>query len=122
MAKMDWKVITRASFIRNRQLTAFEKILYLDLCSYAGIKDECFPSQETLAKDLNVSSRTIIRTLSSLKAKGVLEWYKQNYKGRKDVHNVYQLLTYRTPGEVYDGSLRKRSIRDERGSDKMSVA
>ena len=40
------------SFINNCQYSIYEKIVYMSLCTYAMDKNNCYPSQTTIAKNL----------------------------------------------------------------------
>lgn len=52
------------------------KAVHALLCSYTGDKDYCYPTVETLAKDLETSERSIIRWTEELKAKGLVDKVK----------------------------------------------
>lgn len=63
------------------------------LFSYAGAdKDKCFPSQEALAKDLNIKdSRSVRRYLEQLESKGVITIYNRQNKNDLKITNLYDL-------------------------------
>jgi len=49
------------------------KLLYARLCQYAGKDGKCFPKQQTLAKELGTSVRTVARWMKELKDHGLIE-------------------------------------------------
>jgi predicted transcriptional regulator len=59
------------------------KAVYALLCSYAGDKEYCFPTVQTLAADLETSERQIIRLTQELKDKGLVEKRKLDGDKRK---------------------------------------
>lgn len=62
------------------------------LFSYAGAdKDKCFPSQETLAEDLNTTSRNVRRYLEALETKGAIVTYNRQNKKNLKISNIYDL-------------------------------
>lgn len=61
-------------FLTSRDLSSVEKILFLILKSHCkGGSDMCYPSiRKDLTRELNVTARTVIRTLQSLQEKGYI--------------------------------------------------
>jgi hypothetical protein len=55
---------------------------------YAWQQDRCFPGQERLAEDLNISIDTVQRGLQELRAYGLIEWKQQGL----NKPNVYFIL------------------------------
>ncbi|ADU21917.1 MULTISPECIES: helix-turn-helix domain-containing protein [Ruminococcus] len=43
------------------------------LCDRSNKKGECFPSSRTIAKDLNISRRTVFRALNDLEKEGFIK-------------------------------------------------
>lgn len=73
-------------------LTEGEFSCLIMLFSYAGAdKDKCFPSQDALAEDLNVTGRTVRRYLDGLMKKGVIDIYNRQNKNNMKITNVYDL-------------------------------
>lgn len=54
------------NFIRSKDLSSMEKIMYLYLCTFEGM--EC-PSMREMASDLGISTRTINNTIKSLECR-----------------------------------------------------
>ena len=62
------------------------------LFSYAGAdKTKCFPSQDSLLKNLDASKRTVQRYLTGLEEKGVLTTYHRFNKESMQTKNIYDL-------------------------------
>lgn len=65
--------------------------VYCYLCGRANKKGECFPSANTIARDLHISKRTVFRAISDLEEKKLVV-----RKARKRIHggtssNLYTL-------------------------------
>ena len=62
--------------------------IYIELCYYANyITGQCYPSIETIAENLHISKRHIIRILKELTEKGYINKEKKDY-----CHNIYTIL------------------------------
>lgn len=83
--------ITVPSREKLRGLHPTAQTLYMWLCSYANETGNCFPSRQTLAKDVGCSDTMIDSMLVSLEKEGLLK-----KKGRKDgtrqLSNLYTVL------------------------------
>lgn len=79
------------AFINNPNYSIYDKLVYLSLQTFAGSIDNCYPSKGSLAKNLNLSVKTIERTLFSLeKNDGILIINRIKESGRK-TSNLYIL-------------------------------
>ena len=58
---------------RNRKLSAAAKGLYAYLSSFCGLDDECYPSVETITKEMSMGKDTFYRHINALIAAGVVE-------------------------------------------------
>lgn len=58
--------------VRNADLSAAARLLYITLTSYAWTDGSCYPGQERLAADLGVSSRMVRTYLAELTKAGLL--------------------------------------------------
>lgn len=67
------------SFVRDNSLPLSARLLMIDLLLYAGVDGVCFPSQETLAKDMGVTPRHIQNLLKPLYRKGILVSSRRGY-------------------------------------------
>lgn len=71
--------------MRSPRLTPEAKAIYAYLASMAGGDDECYPSRELMAKELNISVHRLDKHLSLLIASGVVKKKRMmvgNLKGR----------------------------------------
>lgn len=71
-------------------LSTTAKALYALLCTYAGAGMDCFPSQERLSVELNVTTRTVQNALQELQKRGIVRIQRGGYPSFKG--NVYRLL------------------------------
>ena len=79
------------SFINNSQYSIYEKMVYMSLCTYAFQKNNCYPSHSTLAENLGINRRTIIRTIKSLEEKGAIIVIKRKFQSNRKTSNLYIL-------------------------------
>ena len=78
--------------VRCPELSTTAKALYSVLCSFAGDKSCCYPSQENLAFSLNVSVRTVQAAIKELSNKGVITVQRANGRGTGRNSNMYFLF------------------------------
>jgi DNA-binding MarR family transcriptional regulator len=76
---------TFQKLLNVRELTAYERLLYVALTVLAGEETECSPTIKTLARLCNCTPRHAIRVLRALEAKGYITRVAQ-YVG--DENNV----------------------------------
>ena len=79
------------SFINNSQYSIYEKMVYMSLCTYAMDKNNCYPSQSTIAKNLNVSSTMVIKAMQGLEEKGGLLIINRKAESNRKISNLYIL-------------------------------
>jgi hypothetical protein len=82
-------------------LSQYERLIMIDLLAYMGDKSKCFPTQETIARNIGCSSKSVERHLKSLAQKHLIlisgtnrnnEYYLPN-----DLHeHPYLLLSEKT--------------------------
>lgn len=65
--------------LRNPGIGPLEKVLYMNLVSYAWYVDEVFPGQDRLAWDLGVNIKTVRKGLVNLKKVGLISWRQQGF-------------------------------------------
>ena len=65
------------ALLRHKSISPGAKLVYTMLLSYAWQNDFCFPGQETLAKDMGVTSRSVRTYLKELEAKKFLTIQQQ---------------------------------------------
>lgn len=71
-----------------KRLSMKAKCVYIQLLNYAWQDGNCFPGQERLSQDLDVSIRTIQRALVELQDYGLIKWEQ---RGRTKT-NIYYIL------------------------------
>lgn len=76
--------------------------VYLSLCRHADAEQKCFPSQQLMAKELNVTTKTIRKYLNLLVKHRLISVKKHKNEESRQMNNVYFLLkrTYWTKPEV----------------------
>jgi hypothetical protein len=101
----DFRVETA---LLKSDLSTYERMVYVVLCSYASREGECFPSLETVASGSGCSVRQVQRALRVLEEKGVLRCQAQyRPQDKRQTANVYSLLGFPNgqpeKGEKKDG-------------------
>ncbi len=85
----------QTAVMRLDDLSIQAKAVFSLLASYTGSKDYCFPSIQTICKDLNYSIKSkgkIIKYLKELEKVGLLQTTKL-YPGDKfRTHNKYEIM------------------------------
>ena len=79
------------SFINNSQYSIYEKIVYMSLCTYAMDKNNCYPSQTTIAKNLSISRTMVIKAMQGLEEKGGLLIINRKTESNRKISNLYIL-------------------------------
>ena len=79
------------SFINNCQYSIYEKMVYMSLCTYAMDKNNCYPSQSTIAKNLNVSRTMVIKAMQGLEEKNGLLIINRKAESNRKISNLYIL-------------------------------
>ena len=80
--------------MRNPDLPGNSKLIYAYLAAFAGNGDECYPSVETIRKELGMTKTTMYKYMNILVECGVIE-KKQTYVG-----NLKSKVIYRITHEV----------------------
>lgn len=106
--KKTYFVMAENSFIRNPKYSINQKMVYLCLQSYAGAAGSCFPSKETIAKDLDVSISTVERTLRQLQELEAVIIINQITETNRKTSNMYILCDIdKNTGDFDAESIRK---------------
>ena len=79
------------SFINNPQYSIYEKMVYMSLCTYAMDKNNCYPSQTTIAKNLNISRTMVIKAMKGLEEKDGLLIINRKTESNRKISNLYIL-------------------------------
>jgi predicted ArsR family transcriptional regulator len=79
--------------MQDRELTIEAKAIYAYLCSFAGGKDEAWPSVNKMCYDLNISENRLRKHLNLLIEKEYIERYRRRYTNTSQwANNVYIIL------------------------------
>lgn len=76
---------------RNSNISAAAKGLYAYLSAFCGASDECYPSVETIIKEMGMGRDTFYRHINALVAAGVVEKRQSVNDGGKFGRTVYRL-------------------------------
>ena len=79
------------SFINNPRYSIYEKMVYISLCTYAMDKNNCYPSQTTIAKNLSVSRTMVIKAMKGLEEKNGLLIINRKAESNRKISNLYIL-------------------------------
>ena len=79
------------SFINNSQYSIYEKMVYISLCTYAMDKNNCYPSQTTIAKNLSISRTMVIKAMQGLEEKNGLLIINRKTESNRKISNLYIL-------------------------------
>src|SRR6266568_431112 len=75
--------------LTDKKLSAYAKLSYALLLSYAWQKDSCFPGQERMAADLGVSDRYLRQALKELQENNYISVERRGLNKT----NVYTILS-----------------------------
>lgn len=89
--------------LTDKQLSAYAKLSYALLLSYAWQKDSCFPGQERMAADLEVSDRYLRQALKELQDH---HYIRVERRGLNKT-NVYTILSIQQRWEQHKKRLGK---------------
>jgi predicted transcriptional regulator len=86
-------------FVDDAYLSGYARVLgvtttavYLSLCRHTNRDQECFPSQDKIAEDHNITRRTVIRAIKKLKEANIIKIEKERADNGKWFNNLYILL------------------------------
>ena len=79
------------SFINNPQYSIYEKMVYMSLCTYAMDKNNCYPSQSTIAKNLSISRTMVIKAMQGLEEKNGLLIINRKAESNRKISKWYIL-------------------------------
>lgn len=109
--KKTYFVMAENSFLRNPAYSINIKMIYMLLCSYAGAISSCYPSKETIAKDLNISVRTVYSVLKELEELGAVIIINQITESNRKSSNFYILCEVnKDTGEFMTDSIHKFKV------------
>lgn len=76
---------------RNGNISAAGKGLYAYFAAFCGVSDECYPSVETITREMGMTKDTFYRHINSLVAAGVVEKHQTVGNDGKFGRVVYRL-------------------------------
>lgn len=76
---------------RNSKISAAAKGLYAYLSAFCGTSDECYPTVETIIREMSMGKDTFYRHISALVAAGVVEKQQTVSEDGKFGRTVYRL-------------------------------
>ena len=76
------------SFINNCKYSIYEKMVYMSLCTYAMDKNNCYPSQTTIAKNLSISRTMVIKAMQGLEEKNGLLIINRKTESNRKISNL----------------------------------
>lgn len=105
-------VKTHYDFLKSKLLDSKEKMVFIILKSFAGAKNECYPSLSTIADIANLCKRTIQNVIKSLESKQIIK--VEHRKGEKgdNTSNLYILYDYPEIWEANTNEERKKIKED----------
>lgn len=74
--------------LKSPELSVGAKLTYAMLLSYAWHNDFCFPGQETLAEDMGVGLRSVVRYIDELDSAGYIS-IKRNGLGKTNTYKLF---------------------------------
>ena len=86
---------------KRRDLSAYAKLVYIALLSYAWQQDQCFPGQARLADELQISVDSVQRALRQLQDRGLLRITQRGQARRTCIR--WPNSTRRNPETVVSG-------------------
>lgn len=93
--------------VMTMKISVYSKAVYGLLISYAGAKDVCYPSLNTISEDLNISKPTVIKAIKELQEVDLVLVTKTKKTNKDFDNNIYEPLYILGGGvvkEVYQGS------------------
>jgi predicted transcriptional regulator len=80
------------SAILDMDLSIYEKMVYVVLCSHAKKDGPCFPSVKKIASEASCSRAKVFEALKRLEEIGVISRNSQIFEGRGQTSNLYEIL------------------------------
>lgn len=110
-------VMVYNSFILNEKYTITQKMMFLALKSYGGSKNNCYPSHETLSKQLYTSVSSVKRVLKELDELGAILTINRYMESNRKTSNLYILADI----NLNTGEFIKESLNPYRSLKKSKV-
>jgi predicted transcriptional regulator len=96
--KKRW-VVCFENTILDLDLSIYEKMVYIVLCSHAKKDGPCFPSVNRIAEEASCSRTKVFEALNTLEKLGVIARDNRIFEGRGQTSNLYEIIDIipRTP-------------------------
>lgn len=78
--------------MKEKSITIQAKAIYALLCSYTGSNEFCFPTVETIGKDISLSKPMVIKYLNELEGFGLIQKTKLYPDNKIKNHNKYEIF------------------------------
>jgi predicted transcriptional regulator len=91
------------SGILDIDLSVYEKMVYIVLCSHAKKDGPCFPSVNTIAREASCSRAKVFEALKRLEEIGAISRSSQIFEGRGQTSNLYEILDINPPSTPETG-------------------
>ncbi|MDR0764630.1 MAG: helix-turn-helix domain-containing protein [Synergistaceae bacterium] len=91
------------SGILDMDLSIYEKMTYIVLCSHAKKDGPCFPSVNTIAREASCSRAKVFEALKRLEEIGAISRSSQIFEGRGQTSNLYEILDINPPSTQETG-------------------
>lgn len=89
--KKRW-VVCFENTILDLDLSIYEKMVYIVLCSHAKKDGSCFPSVKKIAEEASCSRTKVFESLLTLERLGIIVRNNQVFEGRGQTANLYEIL------------------------------
>lgn len=100
------------SVMCNPNISPAAKGVYAYLAARSGVSDECYPSVETITRDMGMVKDTFYRHINALIAFGVVEKHQSIGENGKFGRTIYRLTHEVTVSEKQDFSCTNNSTTD----------
>ncbi len=90
--------------IQSFELTIYQKMVYIILCSHANQRKGCFPSYTTIANECGCSRRKVIDTIGELEKTGYIIINHRKDKSGKHKSNDYEIVVDNSADGAYSAS------------------
>jgi predicted transcriptional regulator len=89
--KKRW-VVCFENTILELDLSIYEKMVYIVLCSHAKKDGPAFPGVKTIAKEAGCSRTKVFEALNTLEEQGIITRDKRIFEGRGQTSNLYEII------------------------------
>ena len=99
--------------ILDLDLSVYEKMIYVALCSHAKKDGSCYPSVKRIAAEASCSRAKVFEALKTLEKRGLIARNCQVFEGRGQTSNLYEILDINTRpqnGRGDDGPLPQSTL------------